>query len=78
MDYCKADIVRMMGCCQKVRWPWNNSTLLPVDNGKLVFDPDFYKPFTSLDGWGLTQEFIAKFLRITEYLDARQIQYEFA
>ncbi|KAH7471844.1 hypothetical protein FOMA001_g13289 [Fusarium oxysporum f. sp. matthiolae] len=76
-DYCKDDFVGMMGCCQKVRWPWNKPILLPDDDGKLVFDADFYRTFTSLDGWGLTQEFIDKFPRITEYLDASQIQYKF-
>lgn len=73
--YDNVDLVGMMSCCIKVRWPWNVPLLEPNDDHEFVLKPDFYRTFTDLNGWGLTKEFIDKFPLLVEGLDP-SVRYE--
>lgn len=71
------DIVGMLTCCLKVRWPWNKPFLEPNASGELLLNVDFYNTFTSLEGWGLTADFTERFPALFENVDTAAIQYDF-
>lgn len=73
--YDDVDVVGMMSCCIKVRWPWNVPLLEPNDDNEFVLKPDFYRTFTDLSGWGFTKEFLDKFPLLVEGLDP-SVRYE--
>ncbi|KAI1372286.1 hypothetical protein F4677DRAFT_270157 [Hypoxylon crocopeplum] len=75
--YILQDVVGMLSCCLRVRWPWNKAFLEPDDNGRLVLRADFYNTFTRLEGWGLTEEFIDRFPSLVAGLDPASIRYDF-
>jgi hypothetical protein len=62
-------------CCQKVRWPWGKSILEPKDDGTLGIVPDFIRTFMSIEGWGLTSEFIQHYPELVEGLDIEKIRW---
>lgn len=67
--YDNLDVVGMTTCCLKVRWPWNAPYLEPDDDNQFVLKPEFYNTITTLDGWGLTKEFLDRFPLLVEGLD---------
>ncbi|OTA90116.1 hypothetical protein M434DRAFT_78384 [Hypoxylon sp. CO27-5] len=74
--YDREDMIGMLTCCLKVRWPWNKPFLLPTDDGQLVIRPDFYEIFTKTEGWGLTREFFNQYPILSDGLDTASIHYE--
>lgn len=74
--YDRDDMVGMLTCCLKVRWPWNKPYLLPTDDGHLVIRSEFYDIFTKLEGWGLTREFIDQYPVLFDGVDTASIHYE--
>ncbi|KAI1141841.1 hypothetical protein F5Y05DRAFT_274866 [Hypoxylon sp. FL0543] len=74
--YDRQDMVGMLTCCLKVRWPWNKPFLQPTDEGQLVIQPDFYNTFTKPEGWGLTREFLNRYPALIDGLDTTSIHYE--
>lgn len=72
------DVVGMLTCCIKVRWPWNEPILEPGDDGELVLRPDFRDMFTNISGWGLTKEFFERFPLLCQDLGDASIRYDFA
>jgi hypothetical protein len=75
--YDTRDIVGMLTCCLKVRWPWNEPILEPADDGELILRADFRETFTNLEGWGLTKEFWDRFPLLCEDLGIESVRYDF-
>lgn len=73
--YDDAEVVGMMSCCLKVRWPWNAPFLEPDEDDRFVMKPDFYNTFMDLRGWGLTKDFFDRFPLLVEGLDS-SVRYE--
>ncbi|KAI1411112.1 hypothetical protein F5Y13DRAFT_66914 [Hypoxylon sp. FL1857] len=74
--YDREDLVGMLTCCLKVRWPWNKPFIIPADDGQLVIRPEFYNTFTKPEGWGLTREFLNQYPDLMTGLDTVSIHYE--
>ncbi|KAI1123502.1 hypothetical protein F5Y10DRAFT_251675 [Nemania abortiva] len=75
--YDPRDVMGMLSCCMKVRWPWNETVLEPGDNGEFVFKVSFRETFTKLEGWGITQEFLDRFPLLAQDLDVSSVLYNF-
>lgn len=69
-------VLDMISCCLKVRWPWGKNFLTPSDGADLCILPEFYNTFMSLDGWGLTEEFIIEYPVLMEGLDIPNVCYK--
>ncbi|KAL4861804.1 hypothetical protein BDV12DRAFT_179775 [Aspergillus spectabilis] len=67
-----------LSCCAKVRWPWGKEILRKTEQGAYEIDPEFFKTFTSLEGWGLTSEFIEAYMPLFKGLDIDTILYRLA
>jgi hypothetical protein len=46
--YNPVDVVGLLTCCLKVRWPWNKPILEPNDDGQLQIPADFLDRFTKV------------------------------
>ena len=66
-----------IACCIKVRWPWGVNFMVPNDDGAFVLKKDFYDTFMSVEGWGLTSEFMRAYPELMEGLDLETIHYQF-
>lgn len=69
------DVLGMFLCCVKLRWPWGQNFLEPEPDGTLKMRQDFFETFTSLDGWGLTDDFVHKFPALGQGLDMDAMRY---
>ncbi|CAN8104072.1 unnamed protein product [Discula destructiva] len=69
------DILGMFLCCVKLRWPWGQNFLAPEQDGTLKMRQDFFETFTSLDGWGLTDDFVHKFPTLAQGMDMGSLRY---
>lgn len=69
------DVLGMFLCCVKLRWPWGQNFLEPKEDGTLVMRQDFFETFTSLDGWGLTDDFFQKFPILGQGLNMNAMRY---
>ncbi|KAI1184252.1 hypothetical protein F5B17DRAFT_412728 [Nemania serpens] len=76
--YDPRDVMGMLSCCMKVRWPWNETFLEPGENGEYVLRASFRETFMRLDGWGMTREFLERFPLLAQDLDVGSILYSFA
>ncbi|KAJ5815256.1 hypothetical protein N7474_007033 [Penicillium riverlandense] len=72
------EVLGMLSCCLKVRWPWGKNFLTPSDGAELHILPEFYNTFMSLDGWGLTEEFIHEYPELLDQMDVQNVHYEVA
>jgi Domain of unknown function (DUF3425) len=68
-------LVSLMACCVKVRWPWGQNILCPTDTAEYTIRQEFYETFMSLDGWGLTNEFLREYPELLEGQDYESIHY---
>ncbi|KAI0116321.1 hypothetical protein GGR51DRAFT_501018 [Nemania sp. FL0031] len=75
--YDPRDIMGMLSCCMKVRWPWNENVLEPGDDGEFGFKVSFRETFMKLEGWGMTKEFLDRFPLLAQDLDINSILYNF-
>ncbi|KEY74989.1 hypothetical protein S7711_10448 [Stachybotrys chartarum IBT 7711] len=75
-QYSLPEVVGMYGCCGRVRWPWGESILVPGEDGEFSIRPDFYKTFMSIEGWGISRDFIRAYPGLLEGLDVDAIAYE--
>ncbi|KAI0467758.1 hypothetical protein F4859DRAFT_492581 [Xylaria cf. heliscus] len=75
--YDPRDVLGMLICCMKVRWPWNETILEPADGGEFVFRAGFRETFMKLEGWGLTKEFLDRFPLLAQDLDITSMLYNF-
>ncbi|KAI1118052.1 hypothetical protein F5Y14DRAFT_296193 [Nemania sp. NC0429] len=75
--YDPRDVMGMLSCCMKVRWPWNETFLEPGENGEYVLRASFRETFLRLDGWGITREFLERFPLLAQDLDVNSILYNF-
>lgn len=69
------DVVGMFLCCVKLRWPWGQNFLEPKEDGTLRMRQDFFETFTSLDGWGITDDFFQKFPDLCQGLNMNAMRY---
>ncbi len=76
--YDLADAFALFTCCVKVRWPWGKNILEPGEDGQFRILPDFYKTFTRIDGWGLTDELMTRYPAIVDGLDIESIRFQVA
>ena len=76
--YDLADAFALFTCCVKVRWPWGKNMLEPGEDGQFRILPDFYKTFTSIEGWGLTDELMTRYPAIVDGLDVESIRFQIA
>ncbi|KAI1193960.1 hypothetical protein F5X97DRAFT_312472 [Nemania serpens] len=76
--YDPRDVMGMLSCCMKVRWPWNETFLEPGENGEYVLRASFRETFMRVDGWGMTREFLERFPLLAQDLDMASILYNFA
>ncbi|KAK9777137.1 putative BZIP domain-containing protein [Seiridium cardinale] len=67
--YDPVQVMVLLACCIKVRWPWNQSPLEPDDDGQLRMKSDFVNSFSKLQGWYLTNEFTVKYPELVQGLD---------
>lgn len=65
----------MLSCCIKLRWPWGQEILEPGEDDGLRMRDDFVHTFTSIDGWGLTPEFIQQHPQWVVGLDLERVTY---
>lgn len=72
------EVLGMLSCCIKVRWPWGKSFLTSSDDAGLHISAEFYNTFMRLSGWGLTREFINKYPKLLEQVDVETILYQVA
>lgn len=70
------EVLGMLSCCIKVRWPWGKCILTPGDDANLYISPEFYDTFMQLDGWGLTPEFISKHPELLDKIDIESVCYQ--
>ncbi|KAJ8119721.1 hypothetical protein ONZ43_g3394 [Nemania bipapillata] len=75
--YDPRDVMGMLSCCMKVRWPWNETFLEPGDDGEFVFKASFRETFMKLEGWGMTKEFLDRFPLLAQDLDVSSILFNF-
>lgn len=73
--YNPQDVLGMFLCCVKLRWPWGQNFLEPEENGTLKMRQDFFDTITSLDGWGLTDDFIQRFPLLVQGLNFSAMRY---
>lgn len=66
----------MLACCVKVRWPWGVDILERNAENELCIKQGFYKTFMSLDGWGLTPEFISQYPDLLEGMDVSSVVFK--
>ncbi|KAL2821667.1 hypothetical protein BJX63DRAFT_223825 [Aspergillus granulosus] len=69
-------VLGMLSCCLKVRWPWGKNFLTRSGDAELCILPEFYNTFMSLEGWGLTEEFIKKYPELLEGLNSEDVCYK--
>jgi hypothetical protein len=75
--YDMSRLVSLMACCVKVRWPWGQNILCPTtDSAEYTIRQEFYDTFMSLEGWGLTKEFLREYPELLEGQDYESIHYE--
>lgn len=73
--YNPQDVLGMYLCCVKLRWPWGQNFLEPKDDGTLRMRQDYLETITSLDGWGLTDDFIQRFPLLTQGLNLSAMRF---
>lgn len=73
--YSPEDVLGMFLCCVKLRWPWGQNFLEPKEDGNLQMRQDFVETFTSLDGWGITDDFFQKFPSLSQGLNMNAMRY---
>ncbi|KAI1165837.1 hypothetical protein F5B18DRAFT_608902 [Nemania serpens] len=76
--YDPRDVMGMLSCCMKVRWPWNETFLEPGENGDYVLRASFRETFMRIDGWGMTREFFERFPLLAQDLDVASLLFNFA
>jgi hypothetical protein len=64
-----------LSCCMKVRWPWGEEVLCRNEANELLVRPEFKAVFMSLEGWGMTLEFMQRFPELVEHMDCNTILY---
>lgn len=74
--YDMEELAGFLACCMKVRWPWGKNFLEPKDDGAFVVRKDFHDTFTSVEGWGLTSEFMRAYPELMEGIDLGKIHYQ--
>lgn len=67
-------VFKLFARCLRVRWPSSENVVEPCDNGQLRVRVDFFDRFMSVDGWGVSREFIKVFPELLEGLDFDSIQ----
>ncbi len=72
------DAFALFTCCVRVRWPWGKNFLEPGEDGQFRILPEFYETFTSIDGWGLTDELMMRYPVIVDGLDIESIRVQVA
>lgn len=73
--YSPEDVLGMFLCCVKLRWPWGQNFLEPKEDGTLKMRQDFFDTFTSLDGWGITDDFFQKFPALSHGMNMNAMRY---
>lgn len=76
--YSPEDVLGMFLCCVKLRWPWGQNFLEPKEDGTLQMRQDFLDTFTSLDGWGITDDFFQKFPSLSQGMNMNAMRYRIA
>lgn len=66
----------LLACCIKLRWPWGVDILERNAENELCMKPAFYETFMSLDGWGLTPEFISQYPDLLTGMDVSSVVFE--
>ncbi|KAI9155746.1 hypothetical protein HJFPF1_08335 [Paramyrothecium foliicola] len=77
----KYDIVEVVGllvCCMKLKWPWNEAIFEPDDDGRVRMKSIFLDTFSSLDNWSLTREFWDRYPMLVEGLDEKTALWDFS
>jgi hypothetical protein len=69
-------LVGLMACCVKVRWPWGQNILCPTNTAEYTIRQEFYDTFMSLEGWGMTNEFLREYPELLEGQDYESVHYE--
>ena len=67
------DVIALMSCCIKVRWPWGEPVLDRGPDNELRIREDFKQVFMSEQGWGVTPEFAERHPELLEGLDLNSI-----
>ncbi|KAJ5182788.1 Protein of unknown function DUF3425 [Penicillium capsulatum] len=68
-------IFGLLACCTKIRWPWGVDILERNADNELCIKPEFYETFMSLDGWGLTPEFVSQYPDLMTGMDGSSVVY---
>lgn len=63
------DVIGMLVCCIKLRWPWNEAVFEPEEDGRLRMKPRFIETFSKLENWTLTKEFWNRYPKLVEGMD---------
>ncbi|KAI7774356.1 hypothetical protein LA080_008855 [Diaporthe eres] len=72
------EILELLACCLKLRWPWGKEFLRMRDDGSRELVDEFLQMVMSLDGWGITREFAVAYPNLVEGLKLHIIEYNVA
>lgn len=68
-------ITELLSCCLKVRWKWGRDVLERDGDDVLRVKRSFLETFMSVDGWGITNEFIEEYPELLVGMDVRRVVY---
>ncbi|KAE8331420.1 hypothetical protein BDV39DRAFT_168762 [Aspergillus sergii] len=74
IDKAKA-VFALLSCCLKVRWKWGEPIVEPDENDRIQVRESFYNTFMSIQGWGITSEFIDTYPEMVEGMDISSLRY---
>lgn len=72
------DMIALMACCLRVRWPWGEGVLERDEDNALVLREGFKRMITgSEDGWTITRDFVDQYPDIFVGMHLDSILYKF-
>jgi hypothetical protein len=69
------EMIELLACCLKLRWPWGKEFLQMRDDGSRQLVDEFLNTLMSLDGWGITREFAVAYPHLVEDLNPHIIEF---
>ncbi|KAL5362556.1 hypothetical protein BJX96DRAFT_186109 [Aspergillus floccosus] len=68
-------VTELLSCCLKVRWKWGRDVLQRDADDVLRVKKSFVETFMSVDGWGITSEFIEEYPELLAGMDVGRLVY---
>ncbi|OOF89887.1 hypothetical protein ASPCADRAFT_135618 [Aspergillus carbonarius ITEM 5010] len=72
----KDDLFGFLACCLKVRWPWGEAVLERDAGNELVVRREFVERFMSVEGWGITREFVGVYPGVVRGVNIERVLVE--